>query len=139
MDNSLELTHWGVKGMKWGVRRYQNKDGSLTPAGKKRYSESDDYLKAKELKKKKMSQLSNAELRELNNRMQLESQYKNLTRQNVSSGRKFVKDVMYEVGKNVTAEYAKKYSKQGLEYVGRTYVKPKAEKIAPNIRKMFKK
>lgn len=33
-----ELYHWGVKGMKWGVRRYQNKDGSLTPAGKKRYS-----------------------------------------------------------------------------------------------------
>lgn len=32
-----ELYHVGVKGMKWGVRRYQNKDGSLTPAGKKRY------------------------------------------------------------------------------------------------------
>jgi hypothetical protein len=32
-----ELKHWGVKGMKWGVRRYQNKDGSLTPAGQKRY------------------------------------------------------------------------------------------------------
>lgn len=32
-----ELIHWGVKGMKWGVRRYQNKDGTLTPAGKKRY------------------------------------------------------------------------------------------------------
>lgn len=31
-----ELYHHGVKGMKWGVRRYQNKDGSLTPAGKKR-------------------------------------------------------------------------------------------------------
>lgn len=31
-----ELYHWGIKGMKWGVRRYQNKDGSLTPAGKKR-------------------------------------------------------------------------------------------------------
>lgn len=32
------LCHWGKKGMKWGVRRYQNKDGSLTEAGKKRYS-----------------------------------------------------------------------------------------------------
>lgn len=32
-----ELQHFGTKGMKWGVRRYQNKDGSLTDAGKKRY------------------------------------------------------------------------------------------------------
>lgn len=31
-----ELYHWGIKGMKWGVRRYQNKDGSLTPEGRKR-------------------------------------------------------------------------------------------------------
>lgn len=32
------IQHYGIKGMKWGVRRYQNKDGSLTPAGKKRIS-----------------------------------------------------------------------------------------------------
>lgn len=31
-----ELKHYGVKGMKWGVRRYQNSDGTLTAAGKKR-------------------------------------------------------------------------------------------------------
>lgn len=31
--NSI-LCHWGIKGMKWGVRRYQNKDGTLTAAGK---------------------------------------------------------------------------------------------------------
>ena len=35
-----ELYHWGIKGMKWGVRRYQNKDGTLTPLGKKTLSRS---------------------------------------------------------------------------------------------------
>lgn len=35
MDYNV-ITHWGIKGMKWGVRRYQNKDGSLTDAGKRR-------------------------------------------------------------------------------------------------------
>ena len=43
-----ELYHWGVTGMKWGVRRYQNKDGSLTPAGKKRYKSTEEELKARE-------------------------------------------------------------------------------------------
>ena len=41
-----ELYHHGIKGQKWGVRRYQNKDGSLTPSGKKRYN-SDDPIKNK--------------------------------------------------------------------------------------------
>ena len=41
---SQELYHWGIKGMKWGVRRYQNKDGSLTPAGKKRAANYDGKL-----------------------------------------------------------------------------------------------
>lgn len=30
------LSHHGIKGQKWGVRRFQNEDGTLTPAGKKR-------------------------------------------------------------------------------------------------------
>lgn len=34
---NYDIEHSGIKGMKWGVRRYQNKDGSLTPAGQKRY------------------------------------------------------------------------------------------------------
>lgn len=32
------LAHHGIKGMKWGIRRYQNEDGSLTPEGKRKYS-----------------------------------------------------------------------------------------------------
>lgn len=34
---SNELSHHGIKGMRWGVRRYQNSDGSLTPQGRLRY------------------------------------------------------------------------------------------------------
>ena len=109
------LEHAGIKGMKWGVRRYQNKDGTLTPAGRKRYSE--DHVRAKALKKKRLSQLSNAELRELNNRMQLENQYKSLKKQRISTGQKFVQDVAYETSKNLASEYAKKYAKKGITYM----------------------
>lgn len=41
MDNNT-LEHWGIKGMKWGRRRFQNKDGTLTPEGKKRYADDSD-------------------------------------------------------------------------------------------------
>lgn len=33
------ISHFGIKGMRWGIRRFQNKDGTLTPKGKQRYSE----------------------------------------------------------------------------------------------------
>ena len=58
-----ELYHWGVKGMHWGVRRYQNKDGTLTPAGKKRLSkEASNYYK-KEADKREQSGI--ARIREI--------------------------------------------------------------------------
>lgn len=54
-----ELQHWGIKGMKWGVRRYQNKDGSLTPAGEKRYNQEMEKVekqKAKLVEKQRIQQ-----------------------------------------------------------------------------------
>lgn len=51
--NENELYHYGIKGQKWGIRRYQNKDGTLTEAGIKHYGEHGaDYLSARKAYRK---------------------------------------------------------------------------------------
>lgn len=52
------LEHWGIKGMKWGIRRFQNKDGSLTAAGRKRYSDSAEGGKSTSASNKSKSKSS---------------------------------------------------------------------------------
>ena len=109
------LNHSGVKGMRWGIRRYQNKDGSLTPAGRKRYSNSkhEDYANAHS--KKSVKSMSNKELKERNNRLQMEQQYEQLTKRKKSAGEKFVTGVLVASGTAVATKYVTKYMTNGVE------------------------
>ena len=49
-EYSNGLYHHGIKGMKWGIRRYQNPDGSLTAIGKKRYNLNIYYARKRKMK-----------------------------------------------------------------------------------------
>ena len=107
MDRNY-LAHYGVLGMKWGVRRK-----SRTPSA--------DSAKVKAIRKKKVNEMSNQELRDANNRLQLERQYRDLTKkQNV--GKKAVKAFIGTAGTitAVTAAYAtyKKTGNQILDKIG---------------------
>lgn len=104
MDNN-ELYHFGIKGMKWGVRRYQNKDGTLTNAGRKRRQENthDDYRKVHD--KKSIKSMSDAELRNRNNRLQMEKQYRDLTKR-TNKGKKIVQAFIGTAGTIAAAESA---------------------------------
>lgn len=55
---STELYHHGIKGMKWGVRRYQNEDGTYTDAGKKRRSQDPEAVQKRKDTAKKVAAIS---------------------------------------------------------------------------------
>ena len=94
------LAHYGVKGMKWGVRRYQNKDGSYTNAGKRRRrsQNSSDYEETRPLRKKSPKQLSNEELKKLNKRLNLETEYRRLNPRGIFRGQQAAKTVISIAG-----------------------------------------
>jgi hypothetical protein len=140
---STELFHAGTKGMKWGRRLYQNKDGSLTALGRIRYGKGTGKTKAelakekakaekkaakkaakaeekakKQEKKKSVDDMSDAELAAAIKRKQLEQQYSQLNPKKVSLGKRFIDDSVIpaatEAGRSLLKDTFVKYGKKYL-------------------------
>lgn len=136
-DRSNELYHHGIVGMKWGVRRYQNLDGSLTAAGKRKYGTKTNFEKVKQAnnttypkklkaktksKEKTVKDMSDDELRQRINRIKMENEFASLTTKQMSNGQKFINTALnkviaaaaIEVGKNVLTNYMNKVIREKL-------------------------
>ena len=139
-NTTSELYHWGIKGMKWGIRRYQNEDGTLTPVGKKRYADdggSDNAQKQTQssspakTRRQSISDLSDDELRTIVNRKQSERQLRDLldaedryynppAPQNTQQqGQSMVSKVLRNAGEQALTTM----TKGAMLYAGSTFVK----------------
>ena len=112
MEN--ELQHHGVLGMKWGVRRYQNKDGTLTSVGKKKKLSSEERADISNAKRrreladmaKNRKLLSDKTLKDRIERIKLEKQFKDLVDEDINPGKKFIKEILTESGKKALTTMA---------------------------------
>lgn len=120
-----ELRHYGVKGMKWGVRKARPSSGKHSSktnaqriyervAGKKGTSKPATKVSSRP-EKRRISDMSDEELRKAINRMQMERTYAQLTAKEVSKGRKFVTEVLYNSAKTVAGDLTKEAMKKAVK------------------------
>ena len=137
MADSDILEHYGIKGMRWGVRR---SDAQLERARGKSAESSDDAKKVSSVARKlsesggDTSVLTNQDLKVYNERLNLEQNFKNLqARQNQKSkskGREFAENIVLDVAKETIKGLAKSYiQKMVSDYLGES-LKSKAQKKA---------
>lgn len=116
-----ELMHYGIKGQRWGFRRFQNPDGTLTAEGKIRYSETQNgrsvttstKSQTSQPARKSVSEMSNEELQREITRIKLEREYRSLNPKQVSTGRK----VVNHIGSKILLPVAEDVSKAVLKAV----------------------
>lgn len=117
---SDELYHWGVKGMKWGVRRYQNYDGSYTQKGLARFRKSEekyDDAKARYTSAKKSGNTSDAKIAKRDMKTakgQMNRDYKNLKKaHSADQGRE-----LYRKGETITDNTMKRNAAAAVAAIG---------------------
>lgn len=136
MEQTLDdiLLHYGVKGMKWGVHRKRSSSEGIDPvpvrvrgdivrnkvkvktSGGELHPPSEDAVRAavskQKAKKSGTNALSNQELQQLVQRMNLEQQYSKLSSQNASPAAKFVRDLVLNQGKQQLQSVVSDYGNQ---------------------------
>lgn len=131
-DSSQSLAHFGIPGMKWGVRRFQNDDGTLTEEGKQRYGR-DSEPESKSWKKSDASNLSDDELRRRNNRLQSERQYRDLTTTQAEKDKAQADQIRTQLKNEIKKDLLKKVLivpiGAALAYAGNKLIKNKGIKI----------
>lgn len=131
MENYNELRHYGIKGMKWGVRRSEEQ---LAKARGDTDKSADDAKKA-DMKNavKNRRTLSDKELRERVERIKLEKQLKDLTEEEISRGEAFAKSVLSSAGKKVATAVVTGAALYGIQatMTGKFDVKELAKYMTP--------